>query len=993
MPRPHRAVRLTATVLLAAAAPVVLGALPLPAASASSSPLVRLAELAAGKPVRTIEYQKFERLAGSRLSPDGRWLAWGVSRADGESAVHLRDLEAGDAEDAVTTWDNGGRPDFSPDGRWFMLIEGVSRDEREALEKRRQPVPSTLVLRDVTTGEDERIERIASASFSADGAYLLLRRQGGSGIVVRELDGGTHTTIAGVTTSEWSDEGSLLAIVIEPGTDEDRSLQIFDPADGRIRPLDSGGDGYAGLVWREDAFDLAVMRKHEFETGEDETYVVHAWRGLDGEASHVAWDHLDETVGIRDRRVVTWAGLRWSPDGERLAFGTDPWEKKPAELVKAEAEAEADAEADEAAKDAAPAAAPADGKARGGDEKKADEPKTMRETLEEAAGVDVWHAEDVRIIPLQKRRAAGDRRRNDLGMLHLDAADGPMFVLLGDEETDRLLVTEPMNHAIALVDTAYEELQRFGPTLYDVHHVDIATGERTRLARGVKYAYGTSPDGNTLLWQRDGHLLATDLPTQTTVNLTEDLPHSVINDRISTLTDEKPVWGLGDWTQDSESLVVYDEYDAWMVARDGSSTTRLTDGRGDRIRYRLTEARGEDDDAEPHLDPAAPMHFSMYGDRSKKRGVARLDADGEFTILRWEDRQLGGLIRARDAEVYAWTEEAFDLPPRLMVAGDDLTPGEPTATTNEWLADRAWGRAELIDFVNTRGEDMQATLYYPAGYVPGKKYPMIVYIYEELTQNIHRFVTPAETSPYNTATFTSEGYFVLQPDITYRAQEPGVSSGECVVPAVEAVVDMGLVDADRVGIMGHSWGAYQTAWLVTHTDTFAAGVAGAPLTNMISMSMSIYWNSGQTDAWIFHESQGRMDRPFWDDLDTYVRNSPIFKVDEMDTPLLVAFGDEDGAVDWQQGVEMYNAARLAGKQFVMLVYEGENHGLRREPNRVDYHYRVREWFDHYLKGAPADAWITEGVDVLDRERELEESGKKAVGGPGGGTRPGTARSR
>ena len=179
-----------------------------------------------------------------------------------------------------------------------------------------------------------------------------------------------------------------------------------------------------------------------------------------------------------------------------------------------------------------------------------------------------------------------------------------------------------------------------------------------------------------------------------------------------------------------------------------------------------------------------------------------------------------------------------------------------------------------------------------------------------------------------------------------------------------------------MGLVGHSWGAYQTAFIVTQTDVFAAGVAGAPLTNMMSMSMSIYWNTGRTDAWIFHESQGRMDQPFWKDADTYIKNSPIFNIENLNTPLLVAFGDKDGAVDWHQGIEMYNAARLAQKPFVMLVYPGENHGLRKKPNQVDYHHRVREWFDHHLKGTEPKEWITKGKSHLKRQQELDAFKKK-----------------
>jgi dipeptidyl aminopeptidase/acylaminoacyl peptidase len=296
--------------------------------------------------------------------------------------------------------------------------------------------------------------------------------------------------------------------------------------------------------------------------------------------------------------------------------------------------------------------------------------------------------------------------------------------------------------------------------------------------------------------------------------------------------------------------------------------------------------------------------------------------------------------------------------------------------TNPFLKEYGWSRAELVNYTNANGVDLQGALYYPANYEAGKQYPMIVYIYEERAQGLHSFTVPSERRPYNNATFTADGFFVFEPDIIYRPQNPGVSAVECVVPAVKKVLESGMIDEKRIGLIGHSWGAYQTSFIVTQTDLFAAGIAGAPLTNMMSMSMSIYWNSGQTDAWIFHESQGRMNRPFWQDVETYIKNSPIFSIDQMKTPLLIAFGDEDGAVDFNQGVELYNAARLAGKQFVMLVYPGENHGLVKKENQVDYHYRIREWFGHYLRGDEPAKWITDGQKHLDRQKEIESLKEK-----------------
>ena len=321
--------------------------------------------------------------------------------------------------------------------------------------------------------------------------------------------------------------------------------------------------------------------------------------------------------------------------------------------------------------------------------------------------------------------------------------------------------------------------------------------------------------------------------------------------------------------------------------------------------------------------------------------------------------------------MFAFTEQDYDDSPDIFVSGADLKTPRQVSQTNPFQKDFLWGRSELVEYKSTRGEPLQGALVYPAGYEAGKKYPMIVYIYERLSQTLHLYSVPSERNPYDPSVFSAEGYFVLMPDIVYQPQNPGLSAVECIVPAVKKVLESGKVDDKRVGLVGHSWGAYQTAFLVTQTDVFAAGAAGAPLTNMMSMSVSVYWNSGQTNAWIFHESQGRMDRPFWQDVDTYIKNSPIFQIDKLKTPLLVTFGDEDGAVDWNQGVEMYNAARLAGKPLVMLVYPGENHGLAKKPNQVDYHYRIIDWFGHHLKGQTAPKWITEGQSHLDRQKELE----------------------
>ncbi|MCA9289704.1 MAG: S9 family peptidase, partial [Phycisphaerales bacterium] len=620
------------------------------------------------------------------------------------------------------------------------------------------------------------------------------------------------------------------------------------------------------------------------------------------------------------------------------------------------------------------------------EEKKAAPKKTLRDSLKtDPSNVEVWHAKDIDIQPMQKRRANRDQRENFLASWRLD---GDALVMLGNDLTERTILLDGQAHAIGLDHTPHEVDRMFGPTLNDVYVIDVASGERTPVREAVKYVLGGSPDGRHVLYQRDGDIWAYDIVAAAHRNLTGSIETEFTNVEDSTLTDEKRAHGVGGWTDDGSTVLLYDRFDIWAVPVDGSPARRLTSGADDMVRYRRVVLDREDDEFVPTDEP---MIVSIFSERTKRSGYGSLGLGGRLKTLVSEDAAVGGLTKADDVDVYAYRVERYDAPTRYVLAGRDLKADRDLATSNTFIADEfLWGRGELIAYENDRGVPLLGALYYPADYDPDRTYPMIVYIYEELSDGLHRFQTPSEQSPYNTAVWSAEGYFVFQPDIVYRPQNPGLSALECLEPAVAAAVATGMIDADHVGLCGHSWGAYQTAFVVTRSDVFAAGIAGAPLTNMMSMSMSIYWNSGQTDAWIFHESQGRMDQPFWRDVDTYIDNSPIFGVDDLNTPLLIAFGDEDGAVDWNQGVEMYNAARLAGKPLVMLVYPGENHGLAKKPNQIDYHYRILEWFGHYLKGDPAPDWITRGMPHLERQKELEAASKgNARGGRGGGAPTGT----
>ena len=905
--------------------------------------------------LKPADYGKWESLGVAQLSPDGQWVAYAINRTSANN--ELRYQKVSDAKPKVVGF--GIQPVFSNDSKWLAYGITVSEEQREALTKQRKPVRNKVGIVNLATGAVTTIDEIASFSFSEDGRYLAMRgyapegrKSKGVDVVVRDLAAGTNTSFGNISNLAWRDQGTLLAMTVDAENRTANGVLVFDPATGALRTLDNGDATYAGLSWRKDDDDLALFKTAVHEAYEDTSNIVLAFRDLATvKYTKVMFDHTKANGYPADMRVVDFRALSWSDDGNTVFFGIKEREKKPAK---------APVLANNAAGDATQMKASTDSAAK--------KPATPAEEL---AGVEIWHSKDVDIIPTQKVRANQDRNFNYLAAWHLT---GDRFVQLGDDLTEDVTLPKNQRFAFGRDGTPYDRTRMFSFEYKDLYSIDVATGQKKKLRDKALADFGftlpTSATGRYALSVRDDHIFVHDLQTGTERNITKDLAAGFINKKDDHTVPQKPLWGSGGWTKNDRSILLYDEFDVWDVPIDGSKATRLTNGGESQVRYRPLRL----DPEEQSWDLSKPIFFSMYGEWTKKSGFARKDPGKAPTELIFTDKNVAGLRKAKNSDTYAYIVQSADDSPDLFIGGATLSDAKQVSETNAFQKDYAWTRSELINYKNTQGVELQAALNYPANYDPSKKYPMIVYFYEKTSNTHHQYNVPSERSTYNPAVWTQNGYFVLRPDIVYRDRQPGLSAVDALVPAVDAAIakGAGAVDKDKVGIIGHSWGGYQTAFVPTQTNLFKAAVAGAPLTDLISMYLSIYWNSGGTDARIFEISQGRMEVPPWEDLDSYMKNSALFNITKLNTPMLVEFGDKDGAVDWHQGIELYNAARRANKDLVLLVYEGENHGLAQKKNQIDYHRRINEWFDHYLKGAPAPKWITEGMKFLDREKELKK---------------------
>ena len=908
------------------------------------------------RPVPVSEFGKWESLvtpARAGLSPDGKWIAYGINRSNRDNELRIVSVAGGDPK--VVAF--GTQPAFSADSKYAAYAIGYSETQEEKLREQKKPVHRKIGILTLGSGETATIDGIETFAFNERGTHLAMKRYApertpppppdaantnedpmGATLIVRELATGRDMTFGNVTEYTWQDNtpnGSLLGLVIGAPDKAGNGVQLYDPQSGMLRVLDSAGTIYSGLTWRKDSDDLAVLRATTSDKRDGPTHALLAWRAVSsGTPRAFVYDPSTAKEFPAGMRTVAFRRPSWSDDGRIVFAGMARWDEKIPEAAKTTNGDGADA-------------------------------------VEEPAGVEVWHARDVDVMPRQKISARTDRQRSMLAAWHVESN---RFVPLGKSFLERVTPLPDQKLAYAVDWSTYAMDRSIGRPASDLYLVDLETGNRTKLLERIEdQTLQASPGGRYLLYLQADQFYTIDTATKAVANITKPIATSFVDRESDVTVKQKPAFGVAGWTKNDAAVLLYDKFDIWMVPADGKPATKLTNGAAEQIRHRYLRL----DPDEEFIDSARPAFVSLFGVWTKQSGYARLNlSSGQVERLILLDKAVQGLGKAKDADVYGYVVQDFDDPPDALVGGPSLKDAKPIVATNAFFTDYAWGRSELVEYKNERGERLQGALFYPAGYEPGKKYPMVVYMYEKLSDGLHRWSTPSPREPYNPAVFTSQGYAFFQPDIVFRPREPGLSVADCVGSAVKRVIAMGVADPARIGIVGHSWGGFDTVYLSTHTKLFAAGVAGAPITNLVSNYGNHHWTSGIAETDHIETGQQRMEVPIWEDLQAYIRNSAVFGVHTMTTPLMVAFGDNDGTVHWHQGVELYNIARRARKDVVMLVYAGEDHGLRRKPNQLDYQRRILQWFGHYLKNEPAPSWITEGVTFLDREQELKRAKAK-----------------
>ncbi len=576
---------------------------------------------------------------------------------------------------------------------------------------------------------------------------------------------------------------------------------------------------------------------------------------------------------------------------------------------------------------------------------------------------DLWHYADDFIQPMQQVRAKRERERSYLAVYLLE--EKRSIPLAGE----RLATVTPSRDglmAFGMDDRAYRRMVE-----YDSHYADIyvldAEGKRSLVAKKASGTPSLSPDGRFLAMFDGRDWISYETSAGITRNLT------AITGRAFYREDDDhpgrpPAYGGPQWTQDSKYILLPDRYDLWQFAADGSMSRNLTDGVGriSRLEFRILNL--DNDPKAPGIDGTRPLLLRAENTISHETGYWRdsLEASEQPKKLLMGPMNYGTPIKAKNAPAMVLTAGNFQVFPDLHVA-DEAMNLERISDANPQQKNLAWGTSELIRYRNADGQELSAALFKPANFDPSKKYPMIVYLYEKLSNTINDFVDPAPSHRINASYYTSNGYVVLMPDIVYTIGYPGASALKCIVPATQKVLNMGFVDPARVGIQGHSWGGYQIAYMVTQTNLFKAAAPGALVANMISAYDGIRWGPGLPRQFQYEKTQSRIGGTPWQYPMRFIENSPIFLADRIETPILMLHNDADDAVPWYQGIEFFLALRRLGKEAYFFNYNGEPHGLHKRANQKDYTRRMQEFFDYYLKQTPKPDWMERGRSFLEKQ--------------------------
>lgn len=775
-----------------------------------------------------------------------------------------------------------------------------------------------LHLVNLKTGKKETITDVRQYAYASITKQILILVKKGKekSLIIREPNGTNQERIIGV--NEFRMDPTNRRVLYTTTVNNQNTTALLDLSKKNKKTiLISGSDSFGNLVWHEKGNALAFMRKTPDSSNIGN--VIYCYTLADKKLHHSSAGTQQSFLG--DSLMIANASynkLKISDDLQSVFFTV---QRKP----------------------------------------------TSKERIEDS-DVQLWNGNARWIYSTEE----GQKGFNDI-YLALWRPFEDRYQLISNDTLPKFMLNGDQKYAILSNPKQHEpQYVREGPR--DFYLVDLSTGKKELFLKKHPdnfIATVPSPAGRYISYFQQKNWWVYDIAKKTHTNITRNMRVSFHDSKKDHPNDEEPYPNLG-WTLDDKEILLCDEYDIWAINPDGTSARRLTHGRERQTQFRLA-GYSRIILGKPNYDgwildavdlnkgflletysEQIPSGYYKWSPRSNEKLV--------FSI----DSRLDQLVYSANNNTFAYMEQRYDLSPRLMVKTQaDKTP-KIVVQSNPQQQGFHWGKSELIQYRNAKGKSLKGVLYYPAHYDDQKRYPMIVYIYEKLSKYLHNYRNPSlftgEEDGFNSSNFTAQGYFVLALDISYEIGNPGLSATDCVTSAANEVIAKGHVLPNKLGLIGHSFGGYETDFIITQTNLFAAAVAGSAITDLASHYLSVGL-FGKPNIYRFESHQFRIGKSLFEDREGYRRNSPIEHVQNCTTPLLSWTGDSDTNVESTQSMEFYLALRRLGKQHIMLVYPKEGHSLVDTKNQKDLSTRVQQWFDYHLKDEKPADWIANGVGI------------------------------
>ena len=913
------------------------------------------------RPLTHSDYDGWERLSSEKITKDGAWVGFQISPQEGDGRLEVLSFKNPQNKVVIP---RGTSFNFSADdafavGKIVPQKDSVRFLKLKKAKKEDMPYDSLFIYQ-MSNGNLVKLPRVKSYAIPSEaGSWIAIhfekeksvkvlpsdststpdsvkkaekpKKTDGTRLEVRKLDNSISYSFDRVKSYSFSPNGDFLQYVLaEEDTLDNAALFLLNLSTGQSKLLSEGMTSYSDITFSPQSSYLAYLASDDSIKSKKpyHSLVLVATKSEENVA-----EVTKNSLGILEKgRISPDGNLKFSENESMLFFGV--------------------------AMDYIDYAYEND--------------TTLLD--EERVSLDIWGWQDSEIQPMQKVRKSREEKKSYLASMDLESKK---ITQLANPELDNVALESKVDHAFGLAYTDAPYRRNYSWDIQigrDLYLIDFKTGQKTLIEENASGFPSISPEGKYVSWYdaRDSSWIAFEIASKTRINLTKEIP-SVFYDEIHDSPSLPGSYGNAGWLADDAAILIYDRFDIWKIdPRDPSSATNITLGVGKKEKIVFRRQKLDRDEA--HIDSKDVVFLSAFDDQEKDAGFYTCSIDGKSAPkqLLLTAHSYSGLTKAKDADAIFLTRSTYEENPDVYLGDLTFKKLVKVSNLNPQQEMVNWGSVELVNYLANDGEPLQGLLYKPENFDPNKKYPMMVYFYERNSDGIHRYRAPAPSaSTINIPYFVSNDYLVLVPDIKYDLGLPGPSAYNCIIPAVQSIVARGFVDAENMAIHGQSWGGYQVAYLITQTNMFKAAGAGAPVVNMTSAYGGIRWGTGMSRMFQYEQTQSRIGGTLWEKPVYYLENSPLFFMDRVKTPVLIMHNDADGSVPWYQGIEMFMALKRLNQPAWLLQYNGEDHNLVQRKNRKDLSIRLSQFFDHYLKGAPAPLWMTEGLPAVEKGKTLK----------------------